>query len=117
MRRSLATAALVALSLTALAAPAEADPGGGATIITGKDGLTCAESEFGFAVTSHVIEVSTPGGVGTLTCYFSDVDHPTDVALRTSGFECVTVLGFTTDSSFVLTPSGAGTLVCRVKTS
>ena len=117
MRRSLATVALLALPLTALAAPARADPGGGATIITGKDGLTCTQSEFGFALTTDVIDVSTPGRVGILTCHFSDVDHPTDVTLRTSGFECVTALGFTTDSSFVLTPSGKGTLVCRVKTS
>jgi hypothetical protein len=116
MRRALVIT-LLALPVTTLSAPAQADPGGGATIISGKDGLTCIVSEFGFAITSHVIDVAAPNGVGTLTCHFRDVDHPTDVTLRSSGFECVTTLGFTTDSSFVLTPSGKGTLVCRVKLS
>jgi len=118
MLRKIAAAAVLALPLMALATPAQAAPGGGATITRGEEGgIECVQIEFGFASTTNYIDVAAPGGVETLTCHFSDIDYPTMKAQKTTGFPCSTVFGFTTDSSFVITPSGKGTLVCRVKTS
>ena len=118
MRRKLVATAVLALPLLTLAGPAEAAPGGGATITRGEEsGIYCAELEFGYAVTTDFVDISGPGGVETLICQFTGIDYPTPTSLRSAGFPCGTAFGFTTDSSFVITPSGEGTLVCRVKSA
>jgi hypothetical protein len=116
MRGKIAAAAVLAVLLMVFALPAQAAPG--ATITRGEEGgIECGQDLFGFALTTNFIDVATPGGVETLICYFSDIGYPTLKAETATGFGCSTVLGFTTDSSLVVTPSGQGTLVCRVKTS
>jgi len=117
MRRTLAAAAL-ALPLIALSGEAQAAPGGGATITRGEEGgLGCLQSVLGESFTTDYLEIATPGGVTTVRCRFDNVeDFSTTKAERATGFPCITALGRSVYSSFVVTPSGKGTLICRVRT-
>ena len=119
MRRcKLATAAVLALPLMALATPAHADPGTGATVTRSDDGLTCFQYIVGEgSVTSDAIQVRTPDGVVILTCQFNDVGYSPDSTLRLTGWPCGTWYGLTFNSSFVVTPSGNATMVCRITPS
>jgi hypothetical protein len=121
MRRVVLAGALIALPLAALATPAQAADGHGATVTLGKDGNadTCFEnlSDFDEDTTDFVV-VTTPSGVTTLTCHFKDAFPPT-TTLKVHGFGCVirvdSTFVATFDTSFVLTQSGKGTLVCTIK--
>jgi hypothetical protein len=117
-RRALATAALLALPLTILAPPAHADPGKGATVTNGQDGFRCSQDLVGEgSSTTDGIEVRSSSGVVTLICHFGDLGRLTDRTLRATGWPCFTSYGVTDDSSFVVTPSGKATMVCRIKPS
>lgn len=117
MRRAALVGALIALPLAALATPAQAANGHGASISKGKDGTsgTCFQALRGFTETRDFVSVTTPSGNTTLTCHFTDVANPPDKTLKFDGFSCSTFAGSTTDTSFVVTPSGNGTLVCQIK--
>lgn len=108
---ALAAAALVAT-------PAQATTHNGAQIIRGDEnapGTTCFEALFGFATTLDFIQVNSPSGNVTLTCHFKDVAYPTKKAIKSHNFSCNAFGQITYDTSFVLTPSGQGTLVCKIK--
>ena len=60
--------------------------------------------------THSVTQTATPDGNSLTTCRF---DGPAiDNTVIETGFECFTDLGITTQTRFVYTPSGHGTLTC-----
>ena len=80
------------------------DPGGGATII--QDQLCVLTWSGGFATTTDTQSVITPSGNTALICHFDIPDVVLDKAERDAGFFCSTNLGLTTDSMYVVSPSG-----------
>jgi len=116
MRKAALAGALIALPLAALATPAQAASPNSAEITKPENGGYCFQALYGFTIPHKFIEVDTHGGTTTLTCHFTDVANPPNKAFKAHDFSCNTFLGtVTTNTSFVLTPSGQGTLVCKIK--
>lgn len=97
---------------------AGADPDGSNPIAATVDkdfGCTVLDENGGLVLGFSSVSVETSSGHSTLTCQAEGVPAPsTGRAIVRSGFLCGTFAGATSDSHFVLTPSGKAKLVCRV---
>lgn len=111
----LAVAAAVGGSLLLVGSPASAEPGDGAFVIK-EFGCVANNPGAPFLFSNDKTQaVITPSGNTKLTCHFEGA--PVAEAVNLSGVGCGTFLGFTTDSHFVYTKSGHGTLTCQLKAS
>jgi hypothetical protein len=107
----LACVALVFVAISLGARPSEAQEEGAVVIkeFGCSANLPPAPSLFTFEQTQSVI---TPSGRTKLTCHFEG--SPIEETTVQKDFGCNTYLGFTTESYFVYTKSGQGTLTCRI---
>jgi hypothetical protein len=101
---------------------ASADPGSGAEVQIGHTfddprcmlGPPMSGGEFVFFQTSDWVEVVTPTGDVVLICHFQGVGIGAATAVTFENFMCDTAGGTTIDTRYTVTPSGTGTLVCKL---
>jgi hypothetical protein len=106
----LASVALVFVAISLGSRPAEAQEEGAVVIKEHfcEANLPPAPS----LVTFETQEVNTPSGNTKLTCHFEG--DPIEETTVQEGFLCSTLFGDTTESHFVYTKSGKGTLTCHI---
>ena len=65
------------------------------------------------------LDVDATSGNSMLICHFDAEDilffGPPSETVKVEGFRCLTFLGFTTDSLFVMNSEGIGVLRCQIK--
>jgi hypothetical protein len=106
----LASVALVFVAISLGSRPAEAQ----------EEGAVVIKEQFCFAFlppapyveTNEHQEVNTPSGNTKLTCHFQG--PPIEETTVQKDFFCGTLFGLTTESYFVYTKSGQGTLTCYI---